>query len=96
MGKYLLREAFKVHEIKKSGKEKIEIMRKIIEDAFKSFNSLKFHFGVDVSRYERGVYSFLVRSQKFILPTTPSYETIKVSPSEKIDIDLSLKKKFSK
>ena len=90
LSKYLLREAFKVHEIKKSGKEKIEIMRKIIDDAFKSFNSLKFHFGVDVSRYERGVYSFLVGSQKFILPTTPSYETIKVSPSEKIDVDLSL------
>ena len=90
LSKYLLREAFKVHEIKKSGKEKIEIMRKIIEDAFKSFNSLKFHFGVDVSRYERGLYSFLVGSQKFILPTTPSYETIKVSPTEKIDVDLSL------
>ena len=90
LSKYLLREAFKVHEIKKSGKEKIEIMRRIIEDAFKSFNSLKFHFGVDVSRYERGVYSFLVGSQKFILPTTPSYESIKVSSSEKIDIDLSL------
>ena len=90
LSKYLLREAFKVHEIKKSGKEKIEIMRKIIEDAFRSFNSLKFHFGVDVSRYERGVYSFLVGSQKFILPTTPSYESIKVSPSDKIDVDLSL------
>ena len=88
--KYLLREAFKVHEIKKSGKEKIEIMKKVIEDACKSFNSLKFHFGVDVSRYERGVFSFLVGSQKFILPTTPSYEAIKVSSNEKIEIDLSL------
>ena len=88
--KYLLREAFKVHEIKKSGKEKIEIMKKVIEDACKSFNSLKFHFGVDVSTYERGVFSFLVGSQKFILPTTPSYEAIKVSSNEKIEIDLSL------
>ena len=90
LSKYLLEEAFKVHEIKKSSKEKIDTMKKIIEDAFKSFNSLKFHFGVDVSRYERGVYSFLVGSQKFILPTTPSIETIKVSSNKKIDIDLSL------
>ena len=87
---YLLKEAFKVHEIKKPGKEKIEIMREIIEDSFKSFNSLKFHFGVDVSRYERGVYSFLVGSQKFILPTTPSYERINVSSHEKITIDVDL------
>lgn len=90
LSKYLLIEAFRVHEIKQSGKEKIESMKKIIEEAYKSFNSLKFHFGVDISRYERGVYSFLVGSQKFILPTTPSYETIKVSSNAKIDIDLSL------
>ena len=87
---YLLKESFKVHEMKKSGKEKIEIIRKIIEDSFKSFNSLKFHFGVDVSRYERGVYSFLVGSQKFVLPTTPSYEKINVSSSQKISIDVDL------
>ena len=87
---YLLEEAFKVHEIKSSGKEKIEIIRRIIKDAFNSFNSLKFHFGVNVSRYERGVYSYLVGSQKFILPTTPSYESIKVSDKKRIDIDLSL------
>ena len=69
-----------------SGKEKIEVMRRIIRDAFNSFNSLKFHFGVNVSRYERGVYSYLVGSQKFILPTTPSYESIKVSDKKRIDI----------
>ena len=90
LSNYLLKEAFKVHEIKKSSKDKIEIMKKIIEEAFKSFNSLKFQFGVNVSRYERGVFSYLIGSQKFILPTTPSFESIKVSPSEKIDIDLSL------
>ena len=87
---YLLKEAFIIHEKNKSGKEKIELMRKTIEDAYKSFNLLKFHFGVNISRYERGVYSFLVGSQKFILPTTPSYESIKVSPTESIKIDLSL------
>ena len=87
---YLLGKAFYVHDLKKTGKEKIEKMRIIIEEAFKSFNSLKFHFGVDISRYERGVYSFLVGSQKFILPTTPSYETIKVSQNETIKVDLSL------
>ena len=87
---YLLGKAFSVHDLKKTGKEKNEIMRTIIEEAFKSFNALKFHFGVDISRYERGVYSFLVGSQKFILPTTPSYETIKVSQNETIKVDLSL------
>ena len=87
---YLLGKAFYVHDLKKTGKEKIEKMRIIIEEAFKSFNSLKFHFGVDISRYERGVYSFLVGSQKFVLPTTPSYETIKVSQNETIKVDLSL------
>ena len=88
--KYLLKEAFRVHDLKKSNNEKIEIMRKIIDESYKSFNSLKFHFGVDVSRYERGVYSYLGGAQKFVLPTTTRYETIKVANNEKIDIDLSL------
>ena len=88
--KYLLKEAFKIHAMKTNPKDKIEIMQKIIEVTYKSFNSLKFHFGIDISRYERGVYAYMVGSQKFILPTTPSYESIKVANNEKIDIDLSL------
>ena len=90
LSKYLLKEAFRIHDLKKSPKEKIDIMRKIIEESYKSFNSLKFHFGTDVSRYERGVFAYLGGAQKFVLPTTTRYETIKVANNEKIDVDLSL------
>ena len=90
LSKYLLREAFRIHELKKGAKEKIDIMRKTIEESYKSFNSLKFHFGTDVSRYERGVFAYLGGAQKFVLPTTTRYETIKVANNEKIDVDLSL------
>ena len=65
-------------------------MRKAVEESYKSFNSLKFHFGTDVSRYERGVFAYLGGAQKFVLPTTTRYETIKVANNEKIDVDLSL------
>ena len=65
-------------------------MRKAVEESYKSFNSLKFHFGTGVSRYERGVLAYLAGTQKFVLPTTTRYETIKVSNTEKIEIDLSL------
>ena len=90
LSKYLLKEAFRIHDLKKNQKEKIELMRKTIEESYKSFNSLKFHFGTDISRYERGVFAYLGGSQKFVLPTTTRYESIKVSNNEKIDIDLSL------
>ena len=90
LSKYLLKEAFRIHDLKKNTKEKIELMRKTIEESYKSFNSLKFHFGTDISRYERGVFAYLGGSQKFVLPTTTRYESIKVSNNEKIDIDLSL------
>ena len=90
LSKYLLKEAFRIHDLKKNPKEKIELMRKTIEESYKSFNSLKFHFGTDISRYERGVFAYLGGSQKFVLPTTTRYESIKVSNNEKIDIDLSL------
>ena len=90
LSKYLLKEAFRIHDLKKNSKEKIDLMRKVIEDCYKSFNTLKFHFGTDVSRYERGVFAYLGGSQKFVLPTTTRFEAIKVSNTEKIDIDLSL------
>ena len=90
LSKYLLKEAFRIHDLKKTPKEKIDLMRKIIEESHKSFNSLKFHFGTDVSRYERGVFAYLGGAQKFVLPTTTRYETIKVANNEKIDVDLSL------
>ena len=88
--KHLLREAFRIHDLKKNSKEKIDLMHKVIEESYKSFNLLKFHFGTDVSRYERGVFAYLGGSQKFVLPTTTRFETIKVSNTEKIEIDLSL------
>ena len=90
LSKYLLTEAFRIHDLKKSPKEKIDLMKKAIEECYKSFNSLKFHFGTDVSRYERGVFAYLGGAQKFVLPTTTRFETIKVANNEKIDIDLSL------
>ena len=90
LSKYLLKEAFRIHDLKKGPKEKIDLMRKAVEESYKSFNSLKFHFGTGVSRYERGVLAYLAGTQKFVLPTTTRYETIKVSNTEKIEIDLSL------
>ena len=38
LSKYLLKEAFRIHDLKKTPKEKIDLMRKIIEESHKSFN----------------------------------------------------------
>ena len=68
--KYLLDQSFNVHYFKIKNDEKIRVMRKVITDVFNAFNSLKFKFGTDLSRYERGIYSYLNANNYFTLPTT--------------------------
>ena len=92
---YLLDKAFLIHQMKnKTQKDKNEIMLKVIENTYNAFNNLKYQFGVNVSRYERGLFSFINNNIVFTLPTTPKTEDIFIKDpfegSSKITIDLSL------
>ena len=88
--KYLLQQSFIIHGYSVSPGEKVEIMKKVIESTYNAFNSLKYNFGRELSRYERGIHSFMNCSTYFTLPTTPKKEDINVTANEKISIDLSL------
>ena len=86
---YLIEQAFKIHNYSVGQEEKIEIMKNVIEQTYKSFNSLKFNFGINLSRFERIVYAYLNGNNYFTLPTTTNTENINIS-NDIITVDLSL------
>ena len=86
---YLIEQAFKIHNYSVGQEEKIEIMKNVIEKTYKSFNSLKFNFGINLSRFERIVYAYLNGNNYFTLPTTTNTENINIS-NDIITVDLSL------
>ena len=87
---YLIEKAFEIHNYSVSQEEKIVIMKKIIEQTYKSFNSLKFNFGINLSRFERIVYAYLNGNNYFTLPTTTNTENITLTSNDIIKVDLSL------
>ena len=87
---YLIEQAFKIHNYSVGQDEKIEIMKNVIEKTYKSFNSLKFNFGINLSRFERIVYAYLNGNNYFTLPTTTITENINIESTDTIKVDLSL------
>jgi len=88
--KYLLDQSFNIHYFTVKNEEKINIIRKVITDVFNAFNSLKFKFGTDLSRYERGIYSYLNASNYFTLPTTTNFENISINIQDSVSVELNL------
>ena len=86
---YLIDQAFKIHNFNITSEEKIEKMRIEIEKIYNNFNSLKFNFGINKTRFERIVHAYLKGNNYFTLPNI-NEEKIIISENEIIKIDMNL------